>query len=276
MRIKFQSYKIGLLTKLFNITADTLRIYEKKGLLCNRRNKENNYREYERGDIFSLAYIMRLKELGLSLDTIKQIICELPLNESIIKLENHMREIEIELKKLENEKNSLNKFVDIIKSFQNTTGNFIEVRKTTFLLMDIEDSIPQSIAYLKSLDPEIEPCISVYMPSNKLRVKNAEDYIDEGKRELAQIVLTCEDINHISKRKNFPTNKVSVIGPSNFLKCSGKVQTGRDYNELFEFENKIKELGIAKTSTIISQYIMTESIYENPVDYYNMYIQEIE
>lgn len=39
-------YTIGQLAKLAGISAKTLRIYERKGLLTPERNLDNNYRTY--------------------------------------------------------------------------------------------------------------------------------------------------------------------------------------------------------------------------------------
>ena len=48
------NYKIGEVSKMFNISKEMLRYYEKKGVLHPKRIDENNYRVYDEMDIFLL------------------------------------------------------------------------------------------------------------------------------------------------------------------------------------------------------------------------------
>ena len=52
--------KINEVEKIMGITKKNIRFYEKEGLLCPNRNKENGYREYSSYDI------LKLKKLNFS------------------------------------------------------------------------------------------------------------------------------------------------------------------------------------------------------------------
>ena len=73
MKIKFDEYKISLLTKLFGVSPDTIRLYEKKGLLKPEK-RINNYRVFSRYDFFDMEYISILKRMGFSLTDIYHIL----------------------------------------------------------------------------------------------------------------------------------------------------------------------------------------------------------
>ena len=64
MRIKEFSGKCGL-------SIDTLRYYEKENLLCPLRD-EKGYRDYGERDIEWVGFILRLKEMGISIAQIKE------------------------------------------------------------------------------------------------------------------------------------------------------------------------------------------------------------
>ena len=64
---KKDTFKIGELSKLFDIGVDSIRYYEKVGILHPVRNDENNYRMYTIDDVRRLALIREL--LGLSFST---------------------------------------------------------------------------------------------------------------------------------------------------------------------------------------------------------------
>ncbi len=64
-------YKIGEISKLFNIGLDSIRYYEEIGVLAPYRNPENNYRLYCTDDIRKILTIRELLNLGFSMDEIK-------------------------------------------------------------------------------------------------------------------------------------------------------------------------------------------------------------
>lgn len=68
--------KIGEVSKLSGIGIETLRFYEKSGLLSRPARSGSGYRMYD-GDVLErLAFIKRAQVLGFSLDEIRQIIAE--------------------------------------------------------------------------------------------------------------------------------------------------------------------------------------------------------
>ena len=64
-------YKIGEISKLYNIGTDSLRYYEDLGVLKPRRS-ENGYRMYGIGDIRTLNILQELRSIGFSIKEIKE------------------------------------------------------------------------------------------------------------------------------------------------------------------------------------------------------------
>lgn len=68
-------YSIGQFSLILKVSTRTLRHYDEIGLLKpSFVSKENNYRYYEKEQINSAKYIIKLKESGLGLEEIKDII----------------------------------------------------------------------------------------------------------------------------------------------------------------------------------------------------------
>ncbi|WP_261816201.1 Zn(2+)-responsive transcriptional regulator [Vibrio gallicus] len=67
-------YKIGELAKRFAIKADTLRFYEKHGLLAPSSRSEGGYRIYTEQDAERLRFILRAKKVGFSLTEIGDLL----------------------------------------------------------------------------------------------------------------------------------------------------------------------------------------------------------
>ncbi|MCI6857751.1 MAG: MerR family transcriptional regulator [Eubacterium sp.] len=62
------------MTDLFNTTVDTLRYYEKIGLLHPQRDPKNNYRYYTIEDVRTLGIVMELTKLQFPLSEIKDLL----------------------------------------------------------------------------------------------------------------------------------------------------------------------------------------------------------
>lgn len=65
--------KINEVEKIMGITKKNIRFYEKEGLLCPNRNKENGYREYSNEDIRRLEEIKLLRKLGVPIEDIRSL-----------------------------------------------------------------------------------------------------------------------------------------------------------------------------------------------------------
>ena len=66
--------QIGELAKKTGTNTQTLRFYEKIGLLPKSPRKENRYRQYSEGELKRINFIQKAKALGLSLTQIAHIL----------------------------------------------------------------------------------------------------------------------------------------------------------------------------------------------------------
>ncbi|UXI01135.1 Zn(2+)-responsive transcriptional regulator [Photobacterium sp. TY1-4] len=67
-------YMIGQLAKLCEVSSDTLRFYEKNGLLTPAGRSDSGYRLYNEASLKQISFILKAKELGLSLDEIRELL----------------------------------------------------------------------------------------------------------------------------------------------------------------------------------------------------------
>ncbi|WP_298444291.1 Zn(2+)-responsive transcriptional regulator [uncultured Ferrimonas sp.] len=67
-------YRIGQLAKQYQINADTLRYYEKNGLLVPSSRSDSGYRFYSDDDAKQLRFILRAKSVGFSLIEIQELL----------------------------------------------------------------------------------------------------------------------------------------------------------------------------------------------------------
>lgn len=66
--------KIGQLAKLADVTPDTIRYYEKQGMMTHEERTEGGYRLYNEQDLQRLRFIRYAKQLGFTLETIAELL----------------------------------------------------------------------------------------------------------------------------------------------------------------------------------------------------------
>ena len=65
---------IGQVAKRTGVAVDTIRFYEKQGLLGKPPRTVGGYREYDQGSVRVLQFIARAKRLGFTLREVKQLL----------------------------------------------------------------------------------------------------------------------------------------------------------------------------------------------------------
>jgi MerR family Zn(II)-responsive transcriptional regulator of zntA len=66
--------KIGELASLAKVSRDTLRFYEKHGLISPSDRSESGYRLYSDADVHRISFIISAKEVGFTLNEIHQLL----------------------------------------------------------------------------------------------------------------------------------------------------------------------------------------------------------
>lgn len=100
------AYRIGDLARLSGVKVVTIRYYETIGLLPEPRRNVNGYRSYDRAALERLQFIRRCRDLGFSLDQIRDLLSlasetERSCAEVDILTARHLDEVEKKILKLQ-------------------------------------------------------------------------------------------------------------------------------------------------------------------------------
>lgn len=128
------NYNIGDLVKELGINKETIRYYEKIGLLCEPKKDKNGYRIYSKEDIDKIKFIRIVKNFGFSLKEISilmhdEILCgDIESIKRIV--ENKLNEVNRKINELEQTRKLLEKVKDTIISKNikccNAVDNYLE------------------------------------------------------------------------------------------------------------------------------------------------------
>ncbi len=93
-----REYNISEVAKMFGISSESLRNYERKGLIAPLRG-ENGYRTYTKPDIYSLSGIRFLRNAGFSLEDVEK-LCRATYDEGLAIRRTRCQELEKEIEYL--------------------------------------------------------------------------------------------------------------------------------------------------------------------------------
>ncbi|OTA17781.1 transcriptional regulator [Xenorhabdus vietnamensis] len=111
-------YRIGQLAKLASVTPDTIRFYEKQGLMLHGERTGGGYRLYTEQDLQRLRFIRYAKQLGFTLDAIVELLSirvdpeSHTCQESKHIVDSRLREVEDKLLEMQKMRNSLKMLSD--------------------------------------------------------------------------------------------------------------------------------------------------------------------
>ncbi|WDV46815.1 MerR family transcriptional regulator [Clostridiaceae bacterium M8S5] len=117
-------YLISEIAKMFNITTNKLRFYEKKGVITSSRDDENNYRYYTNDDLLKIQLILIYRQIGFSINDIKKLLNKDYKDDVINHFYNQWNIINNEVHRLRLLRDSVEGVMDII--YDNKGDEYIE------------------------------------------------------------------------------------------------------------------------------------------------------
>jgi MerR family copper efflux transcriptional regulator len=106
---------IGRLAKQAGVNIDTIRYYERNGLIPEPVRRASGYREYEASDVKRLRFIIRAKELGFTLAEIGELM-SLSADRDVRgvkrRAEERLEQVEHKIKELQRVRRGLKSLID--------------------------------------------------------------------------------------------------------------------------------------------------------------------
>lgn len=113
--------KIGQMAKLNHISEQTLRLYDRMGLLKPQVvDPDSSYRYYDIRQSAKLDMIQHMKTLGMSLKEITDLFNSRDTSSITGRLEEKNKQIDLEMRELKNQKRAVERMVESIERYQNS------------------------------------------------------------------------------------------------------------------------------------------------------------
>ena len=141
--------KISDAAKLLGISTDTIRYYEKEGVITPKRTSKNNYRDLDNRDIISLLICIYNRKIGYSMKGSVEYVEGIPVSKITDILNKKIDELELEVKETKNLINYLTtlKILETIGLLLNLNAIYCHMQKflnQKYVLLKIIQDIMQN------------------------------------------------------------------------------------------------------------------------------------
>lgn len=256
-----EKFLIGEFARLFNISSDTLRYYDKLDILKPQYDERNHYRYYDIRSIFKLSRILFLRNLDISLNEIKEYMKNKNTGNLLNMLKKKDAELDFKIHHLMNLKHKIQLKIELLENYANEFEQIkvktLNKRYGAFLDMnelndeyEIKQAFKKSEKYLK---------ISSWLVEGQIYTSLSKSNMDKGifNRFRYFIEIEFESIeNEIHQQLEvLPKNEyacITVLGPY--------TEMVRHYKTLITwiYENEYEIIGDSIEKNIID-YDSTES-----------------
>lgn len=242
-------YNIGIISKTLNIPRSTLRYWESEGLINLKRNKENDYREFDVSSIFEILDIALYRKLNISIKEIKKIENQ-NVNEIEKVLIKNKENIDKNIKELEYTKTLIEKRINQIQIFYELINNPYQ----------ITDKI-DNIKYIVNFDINNNKILSKYInsPENFVFYKDVDEEMKYG---FILNSINKDDKILWEKEKNKTKKYVKFILKQDYYNLNTNI--------VFHIKN-LHDMGY-KCGKMIAKYLMTD-FEGKKFDYYEAYME---
>ncbi|MGN1032348.1 MAG: MerR family transcriptional regulator [Intestinibacter sp.] len=237
--MKNLTFNISETSRITGLSIDTLRYYDKIGLIESKKNPNNRYRYYTIGDISIINHIKSLRDLDLSISDIKLLLHS---------------DTETQHRILQNHHKVLIEKVSSIKKIEKVVKNTLEEANSTNLMINVPVVKSYEERYFKKLKNNVKSdkcCIS-----KKNLLETSESFIDvidkfvfsfEGKEFDSKSLFDFFEFGKIDENQQYYTEitkedaqkndkdmkDILVVPKSSYIETITKLSKN-NFNEYFE------------------------------------------
>lgn len=274
-----KTYHVGELARYFGVSNDTLRLYDKKGILSPGKDGENGYRVYSRADLLCLEYILRLKQTGLGLETIRTLVNEGSLDFALKVAEEQSRRLEEQVRRLRllqemtaDYQRSLRVTIDSLDRIQICQSPRMICRPLDALVS--ETSMIQVMADFQQLAPGRLPQMSYFSPPERFFADTYEEELataDASSWGLIHVLILVDEENQVQVPPELRP-RFQVLEPRACVFGSVKCYTGQDYSAYSSLRQYVLEHDLRLCDYMISIAATVRNNNQASVDYYQVWM----
>ncbi len=191
-----KKYTTGDIARLYGMTLDAVRFYEKKGLLPSDDKRDTKYRAYSRGDLMSMWQNRCLTQMGIPLADIKEFVSNCSMEQAVRYLKEHIRNLNEEIQKLQGQHRYVTDYYEVMDELKRRIGKFSVEESTAFIGKDIKDGVVQAEIWFQEHFGDMPTDLVSVLRLNSEEVGTSEykstDYLKSARNSAIQIYLAAK------------------------------------------------------------------------------------
>jgi len=268
-------YTVGEISKMFGISKDTVRLYDKLGILSPVKSDANHYRYYTREDMIFFCHVCTLKKLGLPLKLIKKLLYENNLNTNLNYISVQEQAINDKITELIRLKQMLSDYKGTLNEAANSI-NKIKICESPAIIykyVDIENgrSIYSAFDSFNRLTNRQVPSFTFIVD---------KEFIFRSEKEIPKVhwlsyirnAISIKDDGGLREKTGFKEGKFMVMEPQPCVSAVVKSGGIDQYQSFLTVEDYIKEKGLQVTSDYFVRALSLSRCNEYSCDYYEILI----
>lgn len=269
-----QKYLVNEIAKFFGVSNDTIRYYDKLGIISPKKDEKNNYRYYSREDLICFSYVFELKDLRLPLKQIDKMLNHNSLEYSAEVLEEHEHEIENQIEELKKLKCIINDYKLCIYNAIHNYNKINIAEEPAIIYKEIkqsEGSLIDNLNLFKELSLCHVPLFTFVVEKDLFMSDEFYNNVKDCRKHFKYALSLLNDENLASKL-DAEYDGFKVLNPKKCLKSVIKFYTHKDYSEIIEIIRYIKENNMEIEGPVLLRAISFKNNIDNNYDFYEIYI----
>lgn len=268
MKYASKDYMVNELAKFYGVSGDTIRHYDRKGILPSRKKEENNYRVYGRDDLMAMDYILRLRKLETPLEDINKIVNRFSYTETEDYFCQREEELRSQIEHLMRVRTMISDYRQtLLEAREGASGMSIR-EMPAIICKRVTSSAWETLELFESLPQSLLPLLTITMPESDFM---AEDFPDilfdaEVRSDISEFSFTALDRRGAHHSPSFPSSEFEIIPAGKCLYFSEKLELHSDYSVMYKMAQYIKDHGFTVRTTPLIRIINTQ--IQGNVDYY--------
>lgn len=268
MKYAAKDYMVNELAKFYGVSGDTIRHYDRKGILPSRKKGDNNYRIYGRDDFMAMDYILRLRKLDTPLEDINRIVNQFTYQETeefFCEREEAIRE---QIEQLMRVRTMISDYRTTLQEAREGCNGMSIREMPAIICKKVTSSAWETLESFETLPQSLLPLLTITMPESDFMAEDFPDILfdSEIRSDISEFSFTALDRRGAHHSPNFPIEEFEVIPAGKCLYFSEKLELHSDYSIMFRMAQYIKDHGLEILTAPLIRIINTQ--IDRNVDYY--------
>ncbi|MGF6377068.1 DNA-binding transcriptional MerR regulator [Clostridiales Family XIII bacterium PM5-7] len=271
-------YKVSEIADFFGVSSDVIRFYDKMGILSPGKNKANNYRAYTWSDFICMDYIFRLKKMDLPLSSIRQIINEFSIEDSLDLMKEQEKEIDKKIEQLVYARKLAREHISLFATMEKNDGLMEVIESPIFICRIIDGPLQGILDDFQRLTNAQMPYLTFILNKEATCLTDVDKdaSYEEYKRKVVkpskQYISIIDDGTLAESKLVQENEKMTIFKPRLCLHAMETVKLGETLKHMYQMHEWREAQGYQVCGNMLTRMLTLANGGETEFTYYDMWI----